>query len=174
MRFTRYLLAAATLTMAFAAAAQPAPAASAASAPALTPGTACGAGGTGHAMRYTAESPSRRVPIVETRPPSKAKVGELASLVDATGVWQACRMPPNVKPKDCPPKPMPEKWVGQGGRTCVPAPGATLPGRYSGPADVTKFSAGYFDANPLPGQRRGWQVYECRKEGWVLLRQSCR
>lgn len=149
-----------------------APAASAASAPApVTLSTACGAGGTGDAMRYTVESPSRRVPVRETRQASKAQPGELASLVNGAGVWEACRMPP--KPKDCPTQPVLAEWVGQGGRKCVSPPGAVLSGRNISPAKVTKFSADYFRANPLLGQRRGWVVYQCRKEGWVLLRQHC-
>lgn len=153
--------------------AQPAPAASAASAPelALTPGTLCGAAGVGNAMRYTAESPSRRVPVPEARPASKAVAGEWASLVDGQGVWQACRMPP--KPKDCPPMPVPGKWTGAGGAQCAPNNGAMLPGRNVGPVDITAYSQGYFAANPAPGQRRGSLTYECRPEGWVLIRQSC-
>lgn len=149
------------------------PAASAASAAAITPGTACGAAGTGYAMRYTADSPSRRVPVQETRPASEAGPDAWASLVDGKGVWQACKMPP--KPKDCPPKPAPAKWADDdSGRQCVPSPGAMLPGRNVSPVDITVYSAGYFSANPAPGQRVGSLTYECRKEGWVLIKRYCR
>lgn len=167
----RSLLALALSALCVFAQAQPAPAASAASAPALTFNTPCGAAGTGNAMRYTAESPSRRVPLPETREASKAKPGEWASLVDGAGVWQACRMPP--KPKHCQPMPVPAKWAGEGNKQCGSSLGALLPARDISPVDVTVYSQGYFAANPAPGQRRGSLTYECRPEGWVLIRQSC-
>lgn len=156
------------LLIATLASAQPAPPASA---PPLTPNTTCGAGGTGDAMRYTAESPSRRVPIREIRAPSRATPGELSSRVNAQGIWEACRMPP--KPKDCLPKPVPIKWSGANGRQCAAAIGTLLPGRDISPVDVTVFSQGYFAANPAPGQTKGSLTYECRPEGWVLIRQTC-
>lgn len=146
-------------------------AAPAASAPELTPNTSCGAGGTGDAMRYTAASPSRRVPIRETREASKAKPGELSSRVDANGIWQSCRMPD--KAKDCQPMPPPEKWVGANKRECAAPIGAMLPARNISAVDVTIFSQGYFDAKPAPGQRKGSLTYECRPEGWTLIRKSC-
>lgn len=167
----RALLALALSALCVFAHAQPAPAASAASAPALTFNTSCGAAGTGNAMRYTAESPSRRAPVSETREASKAKPGEWASLVDGSGVWQACRMPP--RPKDCPPMPAPVKWLGEAKRECAAPIGTALPGRDISPVDVTVYSQGYFAANPAPGQRRGSLTYECRPEGWVLIRQVC-
>lgn len=155
------------LLIATLASAQPAPPASA---PIPTPNTACGAAGTGNAMRYTPESPSRRVPISETREASKAKPGEWASQV-VDSVWVACRMP--AKPKDCLPKPVPAKWAGEGNRQCAAAIGTLLPGRDISPVDVTVYSQGYFAANPAPGQRKGSLTYECRPEGWVLIRQTC-
>lgn len=136
-----------------------------------TPGTACGAAGTGDAMRYTKESPTKRVKVRESRGADDAKPGALSYRVNATGEWVPCNMPP--KPKDCPPMPALQKWEIDGGKACATMPGKMLPGRNIGPAEVTVFSQGYFDA-PWPGKRKGSLTYECRPEGWVLTKQSCR
>ena len=157
-----FLLAVAAFGLAHAQSA-PAPAASAASAPAaftvadLTKDTACGAPGVGiHG----------KTGVIERR------AGKAGQRVDRDGEWVVgCKMPP--KPKDCPAQDLPASWVGEHGRTCLAVPGAVLPGRNISRADVTRYSAGYHDANPTPGQRRGGQVYECRASGWVLLRQWC-
>lgn len=151
----------------------PASAASAATSLAPTPDTACGAAGTGYVWRYEPGA-TRRTKSLVTLADQGAKPGAWAKRVDRAGDVVACRMPSkSAKPKDCPPMPAPSKWAGEHGRQCAPNNGAMLPGRNIGPADVTVWSQGYFDANPAPGQRKGKLTYECRPEGWTLIGSYC-